>query len=784
MAQAYPQSRGTTTVSRWFSRPPTGYVLALAFVASAIAVTVWQREPIGLSPLMLAAWAVALSALLAGFGPGLLAGVSTVVAATFFLFPPARGLDDLSRDEQLQLAVFLLASIGVSAVTGRVRRERRGSRAAASEQKSPEIALRESEGKVRDLVDDAPVVLWLGGPDGRVVYRSTRWYDYTGQTAETAVESGWIDAVHPDDRESVQRRVRDAIARGEPFRVEYRLRGRDGTYRWFLDASEPSRGTDGRLLGYIGSVVDITERYEAEQALRKSEERLRLAQTATGLGIWDWDLVADESVCSPEWFRLHGLPIGTERRMGRAEFFELLHPEDREHVATALARALEPGQPFFEYRVVWPDESVHWLASRARLFHDENGRPLRVLGITFEVTARRQVAEQLRQVQRAESVRRLAGGVAHEVNNQMTVVLGLCDFLIEGRALPEAARADVEGVRRAAERSAQIAGQMLAFSRQQVLQREAMDLNDLLRAEEPLLRRVLDEAIRLSLVLAPTPVRVNVDRVQIAQVLLNLVMNARDAMPSGGTITIESETVELDESTARQFGLPEPGAAEGGTQARRRFARLSVVDSGRGMSPETRARVFDPFFTTKTVGQGTGLGLPTAYGIVKQHDGHISVESELGLGSTFRVYLPLAEQGREAASGKSAPVEHRSVTVLVVDDDQAVGRVVSRALELDGFVTVSATNGREALQLLDRHEGPIDLVVTDLVMPEMDGRELIRILRERRPGLPIVSMSGYTDAASLSPGVLEYGSGFLAKPFTPEQLVAKVREVLASRARP
>ena len=401
----------------------------------------------------------------------------------------------------------------------------------------------------------------------------------------------------------------------------------------------------------------------------------------------------------------------------------------------------------------------------------QDGRLVRAWGSQRDVTDRRLTLERLQQAQRMESVGKLAGGIAHEVNNMMSVVLGCSEFLLTRADLPPDVRADVELMREAAERSAAITAQLLAFSRRQVLQPVPLDLNTVIRDLEPVLRRTLGDTSLLELRLAPLGA-VLADRGRLQQVLLNLVLNARDAMARGGRVVVETRTVELGEDEAALH--PEVRHREGP------FALLAVSDTGHGMDRETASHIFEPFFTTKEVGKGTGLGLSTVYGIVKQSDGYVWVESEPGQGTTIRIYLPFTEV---ALPSRIAPVERRAATgtetVLVAEDEPMVRAMAVRALEQAGYTVLAVESGDDALRMFEEQGERIRLVLTDVAMAGVDGLELGRRLAEIRPGLPVLYMSGHPVDETARRG-LHRGHDFIAKPFAPVALADAVGALLDS----
>jgi CheY-like chemotaxis protein len=376
------------------------------------------------------------------------------------------------------------------------------------------------------------------------------------------------------------------------------------------------------------------------------------------------------------------------------------------------------------------------------------------------------------QLQKIEAIGKLAGGVAHDFNNVLTVILGLTSDLLETPtgAIPHQVRQDLEEIRLAGERAATLTQQLLAFSRKQIVRPTVLNLNTVVARIEMMLRRLIGENIELRSMLADDLGSVRADAGQIEQVLVNLAVNARDAMPTGGKLTIETANVDLDQAYARGHTSVAPG----------RYAMVAISDTGIGMSPEVRARLFEPFFTTKEVGKGTGLGLATVYGIVKQSGGNIWVYSELNRGATFKIYLPLVDEPVEAAEPArgAAEAQKGGETVLVVEDEEAVLALARRTLLRDGYTVLAARSAEQALQLAAGHAGPIHLLLTDIVMPGISGQLLARRLAGPHPDMKVIYMSGYTDNAIVHHGVLELGFTLLQKPFTPKALAQLVREVL------
>jgi PAS domain S-box-containing protein len=523
--------------------------------------------------------------------------------------------------------------------------------------------------------------------------------------------------------------------------------------------------------GYAVAVVrDITERKRAEHELQEAQDRLQRAVSAGNVGLWDWDPRGNQAYYSPEWKR----QIGYAEHEIANDFDEWqtrLHPDDRDRVLQVIqANLATPGPGFeLEFRCRHKDGSYRHFLVRGSVLRDEHGQPIHVLGSRIDVTERTQLQAQFLQAQKMESVGRLAGGVAHDFNNLLTIINGTAELGLVGLREGDPLYADLQEVRRAGERAAALTRQLLAFSRRQVLQPQVLSLNAVVGDMESLLRRLIGEDVDLAFVPAEDLARVKVDPGQVEQVLLNLAVNSRDAMPEGGTLTIATRNVELDETYAAQHSSVVPGL----------YVMLAISDTGVGMDEATRARIFEPFFTTKDPGRGTGLGLSTVYGIVKQSGGSIWVYSEIGKGTTFRVYLPRVEEAVDTDRPvRTSTVARGTETLLLVEDEEGLRHLAERVLKSAGYTVLAAANGGEGLLLLERHDGPVQLMLTDVVLPGMSGRELAERLRETRPEMKVLYSSGYTDDAILRHGVLDDVRHFISKPYTIVELTRKVREVL------
>jgi PAS domain S-box-containing protein len=491
------------------------------------------------------------------------------------------------------------------------------------------------------------------------------------------------------------------------------------------------------------------------------------------MGVWELDMVNDGLTWSETMAPLFGL--APEQLPTRSDaYFALIHPDDRRMVEDSFAKAALEGADYdVEFRVMWPDGSTHWLSGRGRVERDAEGRAVRLLGIGTDISDRKSLEAQFRQAQKMEAVGQLAGGVAHDFNNLLTVILGYSSFVIDSFAPLDARRADMAEIVVAGERAVALTAQLLAFSRKQVLQPSIVDLNALVTGMRQMLARLIGEHVELVSFLAPGLDAVRADAGQLEQVLMNLAVNARDAMPSGGRLAIETANVELDQSFMRDV-LIHPGP----------YVMLAVSDSGLGMSDETKRRLFEPFFTTKEQGKGTGLGLATVYGIVKQSGGYIWVFSEAGKGTSFKVYLPRASRGEEKDRPvpTAAELAPATETVLVVEDEDAVRLLTRRILEKAGYKVFDARDAAKAEALFERHKGAFDLLVTDVVMPGASGPNLFKRLLQLCPRLRVLYVSGYTDETIVHQGQLDHGVELLQKPFTADALNRRIRKILDQAA--
>ncbi len=597
-----------------------------------------------------------------------------------------------------------------------------------------------------------------------------RIFGYT----ETEMVGQPIYRLIPEEYHDAEGVLLAQIGRGEAVDVsEVERVTKDGRRIHISVSVSPIRDAQGRVIGASSIKRDVTERKQTAETLRQSQERLHLALKAARMGTWLWDVTSNALSWDEGLENLYNLAPG-EKITRHEQFLERVHQDDRAFVESSVERALHAGGLDYEFRIVLPNGRVRWLADQGRVVRDQAGNLLYMTGVCLDVTDRKHAEERLRQAQRMESVGQLAGGIAHEANNMMSVVLGCADYVLQRSDLSEPVRQDVAQIWKAAKRTAGVTQQLLAFSRRQVLQPQVLDLNATVRGLEPILSRTLGESSGLRMHLSATLGRVRADPGQLEQVLINLTLNARDAMQEGGRLTIETMNVVLDPRyvAAKPVETLKPGE----------YAAMIVTDTGHGMDRDTLGRVFEPFFTTKIVGQGTGLGLSTVYGIVKQSGGFIWAYSEPGLGTTFKLYFPLVPTIDEVIDAPEAtPLANPDEVVLISEDEPRVRGSRARTLRDSGYGVLEAADGKEALEMLEARGGDVSLVIADVVMPGLGGREMAAQLAQRWPRVSVLFTSGYTGLDVVRRGLMEEGREFIQKPLAPEALIRKVRQMVDER---
>ncbi len=644
----------------------------------------------------------------------------------------------------------------------------------------PELSPEHIQALDRDLFETLPGGLVHVRADGSIVTANAEAQRILGlrldRLTQRYVADFETETIHEDGSlfAAADYPVSRALATGvaQPG-VTIGVRQPSGAVVWAVFRATPVRDPESHaVVGALVSFLDISERKRGEDEMHGQRELLRIAQKMTNVGSWEWNLARGTVLWSEEMYRLYDTPDfdGTLERS-----IERLHPDDVATMRSRIERVVQDGaHTGLEYRMIRRDGTQRTIWGVGEVFRDANGTPVKMVGIAQDVTEQRMLEEQVRMSQRLETVGRLAGGVAHDFNNLLQVITANVDAGLRYGDPLEALR----DIGLAAERAAELTRQLLAFGRRSPFQAVPFSPSDVLRELMRLLPSVVGDDVRIDLDLPDTLPSLLGDPGQLLQVLMNLSINARDAMPRGGKVTLRARALEVDPI----FRRTRPWVVS------ERHVELSVADTGTGMDPVTLSKVFEPFFTTKPVGSGSGLGLAVAYGIVQQHGGQIEVDSALGVGSTFRVYLPARERSHDRTTAKKArastPPPPLSVSqpgrvVLVVEDEQLVRRTVEAFLSQAGFVVIAAADAAGALQAFEARAGKIDVVVTDVQMPTMNGYELADLLRARAPQLPIVFTSG---AAPARPAI---GSDptlrVLDKPYAPEALLRTIESLLPKR---
>jgi PAS domain S-box-containing protein len=626
------------------------------------------------------------------------------------------------------------------------------------------------------LIENSNDCICVHAADGRTVYQSPAVTNQLGYLPDELIGRHPFDLFHPDDRPALEQRFYAVLANDAslpPLRL--RCRHKDGSWR-VLEFTTSRFVNEPHEPFVVLNARDVTAITEASAALQASEHRLDLALELGAMGVTEFDYRTGELTLSTSLTRLMGYETAPAAA-GLSWFLQHVLAEDRGALAAVFNAIKTPASDEFEslFRLVRGGQQRWWFG-RVRVIRDAAGDPVRAVGLVSDITERRQLEEQVRQVQKLDAIGQLAGGVAHDFNNLLTVITGYAETLLRSMPPTDARFADVREIQRAADRAALLTQQLLAFSRKQVLRPDVVDVNGVVRDIAMMVGRLIGCGIDLRLKLAERPATVLVDRTQLEQVLINLSVNARDAMPDGGVVELRTRVLEVtDEDAVRLFPV-KPGS----------YVRLSVSDTGVGMTPDVKARAFEPFFTTKEPGKGTGIGLSTVYGIVQQSGGFVLLGSEPGRGTTFDVYLPLSLMPRKRAPSATTltpeiPTLTRA-TVLVVEDYGRLRELAKKILKRRGYHVLTADSGRAALEIARTCDGTIDVLLTDVVMPGMSGPELARHVHTLRPEAAVVFMSGYAgdvlDRHGVNPGEV-----FLEKPFTPAALSKKVHEALAAKSR-
>jgi PAS domain S-box-containing protein len=638
------------------------------------------------------------------------------------------------------------------------------------ERKQAELDLLRERDRAQRFLDTAEVMLLALDVEGGITLINRSGCALLEWTPAELLGRDWIATCVPERRRDAVRIALGKLLCGDLSMNANLIVTRSGQERLIEWRNTLLRDDAGIVIGTLSSGTDITVRNQTAEDTRIAEERMRFALDSAGVGIWDMDYATGVLQWSETLEAQYGLQPGTFAGTFD-DFINRIDPRERASVVDTLAKASQSGTDFFiQHRSMWPDGTVRFLSGAGRIHLDAHGAPARGVGISMDITERRTLEEQYQQAQKMEALGRLAGGVAHDFNNLLTVILGYCEVLLTALDPDEERQRDLAEIQKAGMCAAALTRQLLAFSRKEIIEPTVLDLNAVVTDMRVMLGRLIREDVKVVLTHPPKLASVKADRGQVEQMVMNLAVNAQDAMPKGGTMTIETANAELDEDYARTHLGVRPGA----------YVALTVTDTGTGMTSEVMARVFEPFFTTKETGKGTGLGLATVHGIAGRNGGSVNVHSEVGNGTSFSVYFPVSDAAQtvgEVVAPVAAVHAVQGETVLVVEDAHALRELTRKLLQRQGYAVLVAANADEALQVFDGNAS-IDVVLTDVVMPGASGPELTRQLVERRPAMKVIYMSGYTEDAVVHHGVLKPGIAFLHKPFTSDALGRKVREAL------
>jgi PAS domain S-box-containing protein len=646
-----------------------------------------------------------------------------------------------------------------------------------TERRRAEERLRETERQLSTTIDNLSGLVYRckNDPEWTMEFISEGCIELSGYHPDDLINNSTLsfnDLIHPDDRALVWEKIQNAITKKRPYQIVYRIRTAQGTIKWVWEKGRGIFGESDTLVALEGFITDITARKLTEEKLRESEQRYKRLVNAVTNYIYTIRMAGDRPIETEHGEGCLAVTGYTSAEYGSDPelWHKMIHPADKNTVMEHAGQ-LHTGKTAFpiEHRIIHKNGSIRWIRNTAVSRLDTMGQRVSLDGLIEDITERKMVEDQLRQMQRLESLGQIAGGVAHDYNNAIGAIMGFCT-LAQMHTKPESpAYHYLEDILSVSDRATNITKSLLSFSRKQTADIKPIDLNNTVSIMGKLLLNFIGENIRLKLNLADKDLVINGDSGQLDQVMMNLATNARDAMPDGGSLIISTAEVELDVEFIRTHGYGACG----------RYALLSVEDTGAGIDAMTKERIFEPFFTTKEVGKGTGLGLSVTYGIIQQHNGFIDVYSEPGHGTVFKIYLPLVEAAAASIKARDRlPLSGGNETILVVEDEPSVRRAIKIMLESFGYQVIEAENGSTALDKFMLHKETIRLAIIDVIMPGKNGKETYDEMRRIAPDLKAIFTSGYASDVLTDKHILEEGLEFITKPASPREMLRKIREFL------
>ena len=653
-------------------------------------------------------------------------------------------------------------SIGYAFSCGKVEKDAKGNiirfygiSKDITEYKQAEAALRESEERFRTMADTAPVMIWMAGCDKLCYYFNAKWLEFTGKTLEQEIGNGWTQGIHPDDRQRYTEIYFNAFDARQTFSMEYRLQNKHGEYRWVLDKGTPRFDADENFVGYIGSCIDITERKQAEEKIAQQAVLLDVATDAILLRSLEGKILYYNQSAE----RMYGWTA--DEALGK-KANQLLYREITQELSEALQEVGRSGSWQGELNKITKQGREITVASRWTLVSDEAGNPKSILTVDTDITEKKQLENQFLRAQRLESLGTLASGIAHDLNNMLTPILAIAQLLpLKLGHVDDTSKEMLQMLEANTKRGANLVKQVLSFARGNEGKRTVLQVKHLLKDIEQFAKGTFPKSITIERNLPRDLWTVSADATQLHQVFMNLVVNARDAMPDGGILSIEAENKFIDESYAKMNIEAQVGF----------YVVVTITDTGIGISPQIIDRIFDPFFTTKNIGEGTGLGLSTVLGIVKNHGGFVEVSSKVDSYTQFKIYLPSIEDKASVISeDKQFPVGNNEL-ILVVDDEVGICEIIKTTLETYNFRVITAKDGIEALAIYVQRKKEINIVLIDIMMPLMDGETAIRTLEQINPQVKIIAMSGLLSNETLAETSGTIFEAFLSKPFNASELL-------------